>query len=137
MSEKAKKITKAQRFADIRAMITGEGQVKYGTTPTIAAEFIDHEVELLSRKNTTKDGEKKQTETQKQNEKYKALIVDFLSARRDGGDATGMTCTAIGKAIPDFAEFSTSKMSSLCTALYKDGALTRTESKGKVLFALA
>lgn len=135
MSEnKTVKITKAQRFADIRAMVTGEGEVKYNTTPEIAAQFIDHEIELLSRKNTKPDGSKKPTENQLANEKYKALILDFMV------DHEPMTCTAIGQSIPELADpakgFGTSKYTSLCTALVNEGKLRRQVVKGKALFSI-
>lgn len=126
-----KRITKAMRFADIKAMVNG-GAVLYGTTTDEAVAFIDHEIELLSRKNAS--GEKKPTATQIQNEKYKAEIMDFLYSR---DSREGMTCTAIGKSIPSLSEFGTSKYASLCNALVTEGKLTKATVKGSVLFYLA
>ena len=123
-------VTKAQRFADIIAMLNGE-DVKFGTTVADATAFCKHEVELLSKKNSSAD-KRKAAEAAK-NDGYKALIVDFLA----GVEGDGMTCTEIGKAISDLAEFNTSKMSSLCNALVKDKTLVKNVVKGKSLFKLA
>ena len=52
--EKAKKVTKAQRFEDIKALLTGE-DVVYGTDVDTALAVIDHELELLAKKNSSGD----------------------------------------------------------------------------------
>lgn len=127
---KTPRITKAQRFADIKALLTGD-TAPNGTTVDEALSVIDHELELLSRKNTSVD--KRKAEADAQNAAFKASIVDFLA----GVDGDGMTCTDIGKAIPALADFNTSKMSSLCNSLVKDGALVKATVKGKTLFRLA
>lgn len=123
------RVTKAQRFEDIKAMLTGENIVN-GTTITEAVDFIDHEMELLSRKNTSVD--KRQLEAQKINEGYMAEIADYL-ATVDGGK----TCSEIGKAIPSLFDFNTSKLSSLCNALVKRGVATKATVKGRSVFSLA
>jgi len=128
--EKTARITKAQRFSDIAAMLNGE-PVKYGTTTQDALNFIAHEVELLQKKNASVD--KRKSAEDAKNAEYKSLIVDFLA----GVDGEGMTCTNIGKSIAELADFNTSKMSSLCNSLFKDGVLTKATVKGKTLFKLA
>ena len=130
MDNKTVRVTKAQRFADIAAMLEGN-PVKFGMDTQTALDFIAHEVELLSKKNTSVD--KRKAAENAKNDTYKALIVDFLA----GVTGDGMTCTEIGKAIPDLSAFNTSKMSSLCNALVKDGALVKATVKGKTLFKLA
>lgn len=127
---KAPRITKVQRFEDIKAILSGNAAPNGSTIEDIGA-FIDHEVELLQKKNASVD--KRKAAEQAANDGYKALIVDFLA----GVDGDGMTCTDIGKAIPALADFNTSKMSSLCNALFKDGVLTKGTKKGKTLFKLA
>lgn len=131
MENKTVRVTKANRYADIKVLLTGEGEVKFGTTIEDAVAFIDHEVNLLAKKNA--NGDKKQTEAQKKNDGYMAEIVDFLA----GIEGDGMTCTDIGKAIPSLAAFNTSKMSSLCNALVKRGDVVKATVKGKTLFKLA
>jgi len=128
--EKTNRVTKAQRFEDIVALLNGN-EAKYGTTVADAEAFIAHEVELLTRKNASVD--KRKAEADAQNATYKALIVDFLA----GVEGDGMTCTDIGKSIPQLADFNTSKMSSLCNSLVKDGSVVKATVKGKTLFKLA
>lgn len=130
--EKTTRVTKTQRYADIRAMLHGES-VQFGTTLTDADAFIEHEVALLTKKNASVD-KRKQAENAK-NDTYKAAIVDFLATLNP--EDKGMTCTDIGKAIPTLAAFNTSKMSSLCNSLVKDGVLVKETVKGKTLFRLA
>lgn len=133
MSEKKIRITKANRFEDIKALLTGEATT-YGTTTEDAIKFIDHELELLANKNKS-DGEKKQTATQKENEGYKAIIIDFLTT---SGNPDGMTCTEIGKAIPALSDFNNQKVAALLTQLKRAGKVEAVTGKGgKTLFKLA
>ena len=76
--EKTMRITKAMRYADLKAMLNGEA-VTYGTTLADALAFIDKEVSLLAKKNS---GEKKPTKAQEENEGYKALILATLRLAR-------------------------------------------------------
>ena len=131
MENKTNRVTKVQRFEDIVAMLKGEA-VKYGTTVADAEAFVAHEVELLSKKNSTVS-KKKSAEQEKDNAR-KALIVDFLASIDPSSD--GMTCSDIGKSIDELAELSTSKMASLCNGLFKDGTIDKASVKGKTLFRL-
>ena len=126
------RVTKAQRYSDIIALLNGEG-VKFGTTIADAVDFCNHEVELIAKKNTTASM-RKNSENAK-NDAYKELIAKFMATV--SGD--GMTCTEIGKSIAELADFNTSKMSALCNAMTKDddGRLIKTVVKGKSLFKLA
>ena len=130
--EKTKKVTKAQRFEDIKAMLNGE-DAKYGTTVPVATEFIDHELDLLTRKNSGEN--KKQTAAQKENEGYKEQIIEFLAGLPD--DSKGVTCTDILKGIPALSDFSNQKVSALVRQLKLSGRVTSDEVKGKSLFRLA
>lgn len=129
MATSTNRVTKSQRFDDIIAMLNGES-VKYGTSIQDATEFINHEKELLAKKNASVD--KRKAAEDEKNTAYKALIVDFLATVENG-----MTCTEIGKSIDELSAFNTSKMSSLCNGLVKDGALVKETIKGKTLFKLA
>lgn len=122
-----KRVTKSQRFSDIKALLNGE-EVTYGTTVEAAVEFIDNEIGLLVKKNS---GEKKPTKTQLENETYKAQILEFL-----GGQTEGKTCTEIMKAIPEFAEFSNQKVASLVRQLCDAKQVTKEVVKGKALFTI-
>lgn len=112
--EKVVKVTKRERFAELLAI------------PEVAknqdlVDFINHEVDLLTRKNAS--GEKKLTANQLENENLKAIIVNSLSAE------TGLTITEMIKTIPELAEFTNQKVSALTTALVKDGKVERRVEK--------
>lgn len=126
--EKTTRITKAMRFEDIKALLNGQ-PVTYGTSIKDAVDFIDHEVNLLAKKNSGED--KKPTKAQEENEGYKALILEFLT------DKSGVTCTNILKGVPALSEFSNQKISALMRQLRLAGKVTVEEVKGKSLFRLA
>ena len=106
--EKTPRITKAMRFEDIKALLNGQ-PVAYGTSIEDAMNFIDYEMNLLTKKNSGES--KKPTKTQQENEGYKALILEFLATLPD--DKDGATCTEIIKGVAEFEGFSTQKISPL------------------------
>lgn len=129
---KMTRVTKAQRFDDIIAIITGE-PVQYETTVQIAVDFLNYEKELLARKN--KGENKKQTALQAQNEVYKEEIVEYLASSNVSEE--GLTCTELIKSIHSLNDFNTSKVSRLANDLVKAGRLVKKEVKGKSRFSLA
>ena len=133
MSEKKIRITKAQRFEDIKALLNGEEPV-YGTTIDIAMTVLDHELELLAKKNSS-TGDKKLTPTQQENEALKEQVMEYLSTLPD--DADGVTCTEILKSVPALADFSNQKVAALVRQLKLAGRVVSTEKKGKSLFRMA
>ena len=130
--EKTPRITKAMRFEDIKALLNGQ-PVSYGTSIEDAVNFIDYEMNLLTKKNSNES--KKPTKTQQENEGYKALILEFLATLPD--DKDGATCTEIIKGVAEFEGFSTQKISPLVRQLMAADKVTKTEIKGKSLFRLA
>lgn len=130
--EKTARITKAMRFEDIKALLNGQ-PVTYGTSIEDAVNFIDYEMNLLTKKNSGET--KKQTKTQQENEGYKALILEFLATLPD--DKDGATCTEIIKGVAEFEGFSTQKISPLVRQLMAADKITKIEVKGKSLFHLA
>ena len=130
--EKTPRITKAMRFEDIKALLNGQ-PVAYGTSIEDAVNFIDYEMNLLTKKNSSES--KKPTKTQQENEGYKALILEFLATLPDGKD--GATCTEIIKGVAEFEGFSTQKISPLVRQLMAADKVAKTEIKGKSLFRLA
>lgn len=126
-----KRITKAQRFEDIKALLSGEA-VTYGTTIEDAKAFCDAEMALLAKKNS--GDKKKPTKTQEANEGYKALILDFLRKR-----AEPATCTDILKGVPEFMEagYQNQKISALVKQLADAHKVIKTVVKGKTLVTLA
>ena len=115
-----KKITKAQKFAMLRAI------------PAVAenpmlVEFIDHEVELLSKKNSA---DKKPTAQQTANEGIKTAIVEGMEVNRV------YTITELIKEIPECAEMTNQRVSALVRQLVDAGKVKRTEDKRKAYFSL-
>lgn len=96
------------------------------------AEFCRHEIDLLDKKRSTSGGSRKPTKTQLENETYKAKIVEILAAVDEP-----MTIKAIQNEASELADFSTSKMSALLTALIKAGTVERSEIKRVAHFSLA
>ena len=122
------KITKTQRFEDLSALIHGE-PVKYGTTIEDADAFIAHEMELLSKKNS---GERKETDTQRANAKYRQLIAEFLAVQTEG-----RTCTEIAKGVSELSDFNNQKVAALMRQMVEDGTVRKATVKGKSLFFMA
>lgn len=118
-----KKMTKKEMFAQIMA--------NYALTDEEKA-FIEHEIELLEKKNTRKDGSKAMTATQKANEGLKAKIVEILS-----NADKAMSVSEIAKSDSELAELSGQKVSAIITLLKNDGIVERVEVKRKAFFKLA
>lgn len=122
------RITKTQRFEDIRAFLNGE-EIPNGSSMEELVAFCDKEIELLAKKNS---GAKRPTKNQEENEKYKELIVDFLLVSADG-----VTCTDIQKNIPEFADFNNQKIAALVRQLCTAGRVTKEVVKGRSYFSIA
>ncbi len=113
----AKKMTKVEKFEKMRAVLEECGVSEFN-------EFIDHEIELISKKN----GSRKMTATQVANEGIKTQILEFL--------ADGKSCT-VGEIQKAVGLESNQKTSALVRQLKESGAVVRSEVKGKAYFALA
>ena len=116
-----KKITKRERFESLLTL--SQVQADPGMV-----EFINHELELLARKNSS---EKKPTAQQVANEAIKQAIVDGME--RDNF----YTITDIQKNVPACADLSNQKISALVRQLKDDGVVVKTEDKRKSYFSLA
>lgn len=115
-----KKMTKREMFEQIKA--------NYNLSADEVV-FIDHELELLAKKNAS-TGERKPTATQKANEGIKDVIVDVLGA--NGGQ---MTVTEIVKTID--GDFTNQKISALLRQLIADGKVEKVVDKRKSYFKVA
>lgn len=113
----SKKMTKREHFELIKS--------KYNLDAEDAA-FIDHELELLAKKNA--GGEKKLTPTQKANESLKADILDYMS------ENTQYSIDQMIKTFPCCAELSTSKVTAMMTQLIKANLVERITDKRKSYF---
>ena len=114
-----KKITKAQKFAMLKAI------------PEVAAnemlvEFIDHEMELLAKKNSA---DKKPTAQQVANKGIAEAIVEVMAA-----DPNRMfTITEIIKEVPECAELTNQRVSAIVRGMI-GVSIERIEDKRKAYF---
>ena len=111
-----KKMTKREMFEQIKN--------NYNLTPAEVA-FIDHELELLVKKNAS---EKKPTAQQVANEGLKEVILNVLT--ENGGL---MTITDIQKASVELAELSNQRISALVRQMVGI-TVERVEDKRKAYF---
>ena len=117
-----KKMTKKDYFAILRA--------SYPETASNYAEviaFIDHEIELLNRKNSA---EKKPTAQQVANDGIKQAILDGMTPNRL------YTVTEIIKEIPACGDMTNQRVSALLRQMMPE-KIVRTEDKRKAYFSLA
>lgn len=112
------KLTKRDHFNALRDLATASNR-------SDLVDFIDHELDLLARKNA---GDRKETATQKANADLKAKILDVMAS------GTRYTVTEIGKLI---GVESNQKVSALVRQLKMDNLVIRSEEKGKAYFTKA
>lgn len=127
------KLTKKDYFTTL-ANFFEENQVRLSTAKgEISSEeikgFLQHEVTLLSRKNTNST---KMTAKQKENEDIKALILEELAR------GVPMTITELQKANPVLGEYQNQKLSAVARIMREtDKTIIRTIDKRKSYFSLA
>ncbi len=119
-----KKMTKAQKFEVLK-------NIPAVASNPMLVEFIDHEIELLTKKNTT---EKKPTAKQTANDGIKTAIVEVLTA-----DPNRLfTITELTKTVPNLPEDMTpQRMSALVRQLKDAGVVERIEEKRVAYFRIA
>ena len=122
MTDTNKKMTKAQMYA----------QILSHTTDKAEKAFLEHEMELLAKKNAPKDGVKKLTPAQEANEVIKSAIYDALKGRGEP-----MTITQMIKEVPECNGLTNQKVSALVRQMYLDMMLVRNEVKGVAWFSIA
>lgn len=103
--------------------------------PAVAAdaelvEFINHEVELLDKKNAA---ERKPTAKQVENAGFKSDILAWMEP------ATQYAAADVVKGVPSIvaAGLSANRVTAMLTQLVNDGSLIRTEDKRKNFYSLA
>lgn len=136
------RVTKAMKFNAAIALLEGNEPVvvpgtddKAGVTMDAAylCDFFRSELALLAKKNSKKDNNGELTEEQKAREAKKELILDFLALQEEGA-----TCSDMIKGIPALGGANTSAVSSLTSALVKEGRIKRlSPKKGRTPFVLA
>lgn len=115
-----KKLTKKDHFNALLAL----EEVKENQA---LVDFISHELELLSKKNTA---DRKPTANQTENEVIKSAIVAGMTANRL------YTVTEIIKEIPACNELANQKVSALFRQLVAENKVDRIEEKKKAYFRL-
>ena len=129
------KIIKSVQFTAIRNyleslggdVVLGEVMVKEQTIPytaDMAIELIDHEIELLTKKNTPG----KLTKGQEENVKLTEAVYEGMEQDKP------YTVTEIIKSVPAVAGMNISKVRPLLTPLIEAGKVKREEVKGKAIF---
>ena len=116
------KITKAQKFAMLK-------EIPAVAENALLMEFIDHELELLAKKNAS---DKKPTAAQVANEGTKDIILAVLTA-----SGKPMTVTDMMKSNAELGELSNQRITTLVTQLVKAEVVLRTVEKGKAYFSIA
>lgn len=116
MAKTEKKITKREMYEKIKAHLTDEAEIK----------FIDHELELLAKKNSS---EKKPTKVQEENVGIKQVILDNLTEE-------GITISDLQKKVPELGALSNQRISALMRQLKNDELVVKTEDKRKSYFSL-
>ena len=114
-----KKVTKREMYARILAHLTDENE----------KAFIEHEMELLAKKNATKSS--KPTAPQTTNEGIKAEILGAMEAGKP------YTVSELMTAVPSLSGTSNQKASALVRQLRDEDLVLRTEEKGKAYFTKA
>ncbi len=114
----AKKMTKVEMFKAIMS--------KYDLAPS-EVEFIEHEIELLEKKNSSRKPSKAQTE----NEGYKTAILEGME------EGKFYTITDLIKSISAIGELTNQRVSALVRQLKEEDLVLRKEEKGKAYFSLA
>ena len=117
----SKKMTKRDHFNALRVLAAENGN-------EVLIEFIDHELELLAKKNAA---DKKPTAQQKANDDIKTAILDGME------DGRLYTITDIIKEIPACAELTNQRVSALMRQLKDSGEVVRSEDKRKAYFSKA
>ena len=114
-----KKLTKREKFEMVLAVpAIAENEV--------LREFIEHEMELLVKKNS---GEKKPTATQVVNEGIKSAILEFVNKSEKF-----FTITDFIKQVPECAGLTNQRVNALVRQLLKEEQVERTEIKGRAYF---
>ena len=113
------KKTKKIYFNELLKVVKGNEELE---------NFIQHELELLDKKSSSKTPSK----TQIENESIKSTILNVLVE-----NAKQMTITDIQSANSELAEFSNQKISALLTQLINESKVIRIVDKKKAYFTIA
>ena len=111
------KMTKAQKYAMLK-------EIPAVAENPVLVEFIDHELELLAKKNAS---DKKPTAQQTANEGIKAAILESMEVGRK------YTITDLLKEIPECADLTNQRVSAIVRQMIPT-SIERVEEKRKAYF---
>lgn len=111
------KMTKAQKYAMLK-------EIPAVAENPVLVEFIDHELELLAKKNAS---DKKPTAQQTANEGIKAAILEGMEVGRK------YTITDLLKEIPECADLTNQRVSAIVRQMIPT-SIERVEEKRKAYF---
>jgi formate dehydrogenase maturation protein FdhE len=114
-----KKMTKVEMFSAIREVVSENAEM---------VAFIDHEIELISKKAASK----KPTKVQVENEGFKAEILAYLT---EVGKA--VTIKEMQSAVECLAGLSNQKMTHLLSALIDEGKISKEYEKKTPFYSIA
>ena len=112
-----KKMTKREMFEQIKSHLTDPAEVA----------FVEHELELLAKKNS---GDKKPTAKQTENDGIKDAIVEGMEENRL------YTVTELIKEVAECNELTNQRVSALLRQLISEGKVVKTVDKRKSYFQL-
>ena len=113
-----KRLTKKEYFGIIRGIVEDRQDL---------VEFIDHELELLNKKSSSKG----QTKTQKENEEIKVKIINALTEI-----ARPVTITELQENNEEMAIYSNQKLSALLKQLVDTQQVAKVIDKKKSYFSV-
>ena len=119
---KEKKVTKRDRYAEIRAILEENGKEEL-------VQFVDHELELLAKKNSS---DRKPTATQKANEELKVLVLSLMEDNRLYTISEMLKVFDLPEI--DGNPVSNQKLSALVNRMVDEGKVTKTIDKRKSYF---
>ena len=119
-------MTKKEMFAMVKEVVLASGSEKVEEM----VAFIDHEVELLVKKSTSKS--KADVANDVENGRLMGIVLETLA-----GAGKCMTVTEVMKSNSELANLSNQKVSALMRKLVENGEVVKTSEKGKSLFSLA
>ena len=116
-----KKLTKREKFEMI-------AKIEAVASNPILAEFVEHELDLLAKKNASGSG--KMTATQKANEELKSAILDEMAKEPN----RLFSISEMIKVFPCCTELSLPKVTAVVTQMSKANVVERVEEKRKAYF---
>ena len=101
----------------------------YTTVDFSTDEIVEKLEKILAQTEKKNSGERKQTDKQKKNGELGQVILEWLKTQTEGKTVTDMM-----KEIPELAELSNEKVSSIVKPLKDDGLIQKKIEKGRSYF---